>query len=345
MAMVHSRQTIRKEFVVRYLCAPFSIALMLSFVSDASSQQQKRIIEREVDSKELRTDFIQHVFLSSYVIYETSDHRSGIEYVQEIRNESDVVAKKILWASAGLLVPPWQQGKPFTVKNSYEVNWIHEPKEFDASTDLGIGSVEIERVEMPDGTVRKFVKDNAPCYLPRSEVISRRFRDGYPPYRWLNEKFSDPKKMLETFHEFTDGKISLNFSSGVIFRNGKYVYQYRAQSHSDSPIYFQWLSTASGQLGALDGLMGSVSAKDSFNKELEVDSHNGPILALDVVIASTKEATLPKDHAERLEGASRIYGRFAGGMTTREGTLGLKDLPQIDEAYVFLAPALVPAER
>jgi hypothetical protein len=331
--------------IARYL-GLWEMFFPLLFVSAISAQQPRVTVMHEVDSKEVRTDFVNHVFVSSYTIYETSDHKSGVEYVQEIRNESDFVAKKLLWSSAGLLVPPLKRGKSFTARNSYGMEWTQSPQEFDASIDLGIGSIEIEEVELPEGTIRKFVKDNAPCYLPRSEVISRRLREGYPPYRWLQEIFSDPMKIFKTFQRFTDGEIAINFSSSASYKDGAYVYSYTAITDSGTPIHFQWVSAASSQIGALDGLIGSTSAKDQYFKELRTDSGRGPVVVFDVVIANTKgETTLPKERLERLAGASRVYGRFSGGMTMREGSLGIKDLPETENSYVFLVPAIVPAER
>jgi hypothetical protein len=51
------------------------------------------------------------------------------------------------------------------------MEWAHNPQEFDASTDLGIGSIEIEKVELPEETIRKFVKElRAICHGAKSSL-------------------------------------------------------------------------------------------------------------------------------------------------------------------------------
>src|SRR6266852_2784185 len=96
----------------RNACAgAIAIVLLASFKVYPGQQQQVQIRELEADT--LKTEFVDHEFLSSYRIYEMHNKGTRISFLQQITNASNFEAKEIQWNSAGIIIPGLAKNKQY----------------------------------------------------------------------------------------------------------------------------------------------------------------------------------------------------------------------------------------
>jgi hypothetical protein len=305
-------------------------------------------VTREIDRGRLETAFQGHAFLSSYHVYETTDGRRRVNWGHEIRNVSNFEAKRLRWNSCGISIPGISIGSTSPPeRNDIEFNAELQLAPFEASREIGLPSAEVERAKLPSGDILKYITDSAPCYLPNARAVERRFREAYPPYRWLTEAFE--KNPLEIAQRFASGVMSINLLTKVSFKKGNsFLYEYEVRTDSPRALHFLWMSTASESIGFPDGLTGTVSKETRFAKAVTLDSASGPQFVLDVMLVNSESGKLlPVGRLEALGGWLRLYPRLAGAMTRHQDRIGVKDWSQEDmaETLVFSSLSLVPLEK